>query len=242
MKANSGNEGSAAKNGKLPNAQLRRGRTDGVTVLYITRHAVTAPNQEDLVQGRRYDSEISDAGKLQSEELAVELLRHKIDVAYCSSMRRCRQSIMPYKNSAGIKVNYVKDLEERDYGVFDGRPGSEYREWIRRNGFEGNYSFRPPGGETFQDLRARARAVMREILARHGGEAILIMAHCATGVAIMLNLFNEREEGNYVKYMLKNCALSVVEIRYGRPHLELLNSTAHLKNTESTGKARSPTP
>ncbi|WP_043163536.1 histidine phosphatase family protein [Salinispora tropica] len=49
---------------------------------------------------------------------------------------------------------------------------------------DGPYAYRPPGGETFNDVTARVRAVLADLNTRHPGQRVLIVAHDAVVVAV----------------------------------------------------------
>lgn len=59
------------------------------------------------------------------------------------------------------------------------------------------------------------------------------MGHNATDVALLLSIFNQKEETHYDKYMLSNASLTVIEIKEGKPEIKLLNYTAHLQSRNS---------
>ncbi len=54
-----------------------------------------------------------------------------------------------------------------------------------RRRFSNMVKVRPPGGESLLDLEARVMPALEELLSRHRGEALLIVAHAAVNRLIL---------------------------------------------------------
>lgn len=198
------------------------------TTILITRHPVTALNQRNMVQGARSNASLGKEGKKQAEKLKKELLKYEIDVILSSPMRRCLEGIAPYAKASKVPIVRVADFKERDYGAFDGKTAASYNEWKKEHKIRDNFDFAPPGGESFRAVKKRVQHSLRKAVKKYKGKRILIMGHKATDVALLLSIFNQKEETHYDKYLLSNASLTIVEISKGVPRLKLLNYTNHL--------------
>lgn len=99
--------------------------------------------------------------------------RH-IDAVYCSDLRRARDTAAIAFERGGL-VLVDERLRELDYGEWTGRPRAEVAaERIRR------IADPFPGGESVAQAAERIRAFLRDLLARHEGETILVIGHSAT--------------------------------------------------------------
>lgn len=196
--------------------------------LFIIRHAETDNNQKGIIQGKM-NTNISKKGRKQAEKISRKLAKYEIDVVYCSDLKRCRQTIRPYLTMKKTKIHYTMDLRERNYGVFEGKSFKELRKWVEENGYAGRFDFRVKGGESFLDVKKRARIFLKELFRREKGKNVLIVTHGGMKVALLLNIFNKNEKKNYQKYRAQNTALSIIKINdNGKHRATLLNSVRHL--------------
>ncbi|MDE1871720.1 MAG: histidine phosphatase family protein [Candidatus Micrarchaeota archaeon] len=205
--------------------------SDLATTLIITRHVHTSFNSRNIVQGARTDSEPSIKGCIQAEMLAFELRKYRIDSIASSPLQRCIATVSPFAKQKGLEISIVKDLKERDYGIFDGKPPELYDRWKEQNNAY-NYSYRPPEGESFMDVRERVSRAKDDILERYSGRNVLVCGHKGTNIALMMALFN-KPESHYREYAMDNASITVVEVKGGVPKLILFNSTTHLDEEKS---------
>jgi alpha-ribazole phosphatase len=198
------------------------------TVIIISRHPLTDFNKNGIVQGARSNTQLGTEGKEQAQKLAKELLKYKIDVIFSSPLDRCVQGVDPYAKASNLPVHYAKGLTERNYGLFDGATKESYDEWKKKNNANNNYDLAPPEGQSFREFRKQVAEELNPILKKYKGKTILIMGHSATDIAVLLTIFNQKEESNYDKYKFDNASITIVEIKDGKPELKMLNSTSHL--------------
>lgn len=197
--------------------------------LFIVRHAETSHNKRHLLHGV-LDVPLSPEGRKQAQKLAKKLSRYKIDAIYSSDRKRCRETLQPFLKKTNLPVHYVKALRERDFGIFEGKPAEELKIWIKKNGLEGNYSFKMPKGESFQDVKKRISRLLSTVFKKYKGKNILIICHGGTSVSLLLNLLNKKDEA-YPKYSAKNAALTIIDIKNnGKPEMRLFNSTTYLQS------------
>jgi broad specificity phosphatase PhoE len=107
------------------------------------RHALTDWNERGLVMGQT-DIHLSARGLRQVEDALDRLKLFGADALYCSSMHRCRQTADILAGPLGLSVKAVGGLDERSWGVFEGRHRSER-----------DLTDDPPGGETYKQFRDR---------------------------------------------------------------------------------------
>ena len=170
-------------------------------MIVLIRHAETEGTR-GLYVGRGTDAPLSDIGRGQARELARTLptalpgaVRGSL---FCSPLTRCRDTARPLAEALGLEPVVLDTLAEIDLGDWEGRAMDEVRREhpgahaARGRDFGG---FRPPGGESFMDLRERALealATMSEapspaLAVTHAG-VIRILACHALGMP-MNNLF-----------------------------------------------------
>ena len=152
----------------------------GQTLLYTLRHGLTELNRSKKTGGR-IDAPLLDVGRQQAAEAHGNFDGTPIDVAIASSLQRAIETAQIVTGWAREKI-IVDDLAiERSFGEMEGLTQDEIRvkfplviyvpiEHVR-------YSLNPPGGESFEALRARARAFLEKTLRAHRGTRILVSSH-----------------------------------------------------------------
>lgn len=90
-------------------------------ILFV-RHGKTEWNKQKKMQGN-VDIELSDEGIEHAKKMAEKLQDSHIDVAFCSTLTRAKQTMDIINNTREnkIPVIYNEDLAERDYGLYEGR-------------------------------------------------------------------------------------------------------------------------
>nr|DBA30508.1 TPA: hypothetical protein GDO54_006474 [Pyxicephalus adspersus] len=128
--------------------------------LTIVRHGETRYNKEKLLQGQGVDEPLSEVGFKQAEAAGKFLSSVKFTHVFSSDLIRAKQTactIMKHNShSEGIEITYDPRLRERKYGIAEGRPLGELKTMAKQSG-EQCPSYTPPGGETLDQVRARAK-------------------------------------------------------------------------------------
>ena len=197
--------------------------------LYIIRHGETLWNKKDLIQGHA-DTDLSGIGKQQAKKLAERLVKHNIDKIYCSDLKRCKQTISPFlKLKKDIPVKYVKELRERNFGEFEGKPSEKMREWIRKEG-NNDYYTKIPQGESFMDVRNRLSKFFKKLFKKEKGKNVLLVMHGGSKRALITNLLKRDLKKSNKKFKIPNTALSIINIKDdGNHRARLMNSIRHLE-------------
>jgi broad specificity phosphatase PhoE len=193
---------------------------------------------EHAAEGRFFghtDVALSATGRLQVEALAVQLASEKLDAIYASDLRRARDSAAPLAGARGLAPVVVPALREMAMGRWEGLTFREIRErdpeavaaW-----FASLESFPFPGGESLQDLRARVMPALGEILARHAGGHVAVVAHGGTNRVIIAEALG-LPLGNLLRLAQDYAGWSVIEYR---PDVAVL----HTLNRRVAGIASAP--
>ncbi|XP_063784545.1 fructose-2,6-bisphosphatase TIGAR [Pseudophryne corroboree] len=128
--------------------------------LTIVRHGETRYNKEKLLQGQGIDEPLSETGFKQADAAGRFLSLVKFTHVFSSDLIRAKQTAYTImKNnqySEDINITYDPRLRERKYGIAEGRPLSELKTMAKKSG-EQCPSYTPPGGETLEQVRARAK-------------------------------------------------------------------------------------
>jgi broad specificity phosphatase PhoE len=132
---------------------------------FFLRHGETEPNRLGLATGMT-DAPLNDAGRQQAEAAARVLVGRGVDAIYSSPLRRARDTAQCVAQALGLPVSIIDDIQERNWGEFEGRP-KELRVWDAQ----------PRGGEGLDEFMQRTLRGLARIPA---GMQPLIVAHSGT--------------------------------------------------------------
>ena len=163
--------------------------------IYLSRHGQDQDNANKILNGRR-DTPLTDIGISQAEEVAKQIIEHKIkfDKIYCSPLKRAYQtaSIISEKTNSQ-KPEKLDLLIERDFGVMTGKKTSEIEALCSPNIIKTDtitYFLNPEGAETFDELLKRSNSILKAMKQNHKNGSILIVTHGDLGKMIYSAYYN----------------------------------------------------
>ena len=152
----------------------------GQTLFYTLRHGLTELNRSKRT-GVRLDVPLLEEGRRQAEEARSNFEGTPLDVVISSTLRRAIET-------AEIVIGWPRErivlddvAIERSFGQLEGLTQEEIRERFPLVLYlpieHMRYSLNPPGGESFEALRTRARQFLERTLAAQGGKRVLLSSH-----------------------------------------------------------------
>jgi 2,3-bisphosphoglycerate-dependent phosphoglycerate mutase len=148
-----------------------------LTTLYLIRHAQSRPHPDQA----EHDWPLSALGEEQARGLVAALQPLGIRRLYCSPYRRCRDTLAPFADAAGLDVMPDTGLRERRIAAVW---MSDFRDvWCRS---WGDFSYAVEGGESSWTCRERIAAAAEAIIARHPGETIGLGSH-GNAIGLFMN-------------------------------------------------------
>jgi 2,3-bisphosphoglycerate-dependent phosphoglycerate mutase len=148
-----------------------------LTTLYLIRHAQSLPHPDQAEP----DWPLSAVGEKQARGLVAALQPLGIRRLYCSPYRRCRDTLAPFADAAGLDV--VPDAGLRERRIAAGWI-SDFRDVWRRSWEDFSYALE--GGESSWTCRERIAAAAEAIIARHPGETIGLGSH-GNAIGLFMN-------------------------------------------------------
>ncbi len=138
-----------------------------MTSIYLVRHAHADWTPDE-------SRPLSTRGEASAERLADLPEPAPIAAVYASPSRRARDSVAPLAARKGLAVRELHALRERELSA---RPvGDLHFEDVVRATWD-DPAFAWPGGETNQAAQRRGVMVIRELVARHRHEQIVVGTH-----------------------------------------------------------------
>ncbi len=153
-----------------------------LTRILLARHGATPLAAGDRFAGST-DAPLSDEGVAQARALARRLAREPIDAVYASPMIRAVSTAAAAIAGRSLAIVQAPELREVDHGRWEGltpeevksRFGEEYARWSADP-----FRFGPQGGETGEQVLARALPRLERIVREHDGRHVLVVSHKAT--------------------------------------------------------------
>jgi len=143
--------------------------SEASTVLYFVRHA-----ESQYVEGQERERGLTEQGHQDAGTVASLLHGEQIQLFYSSPYRRAVDTIQILADRSGGIVVTEEDLRERLLSSLDVKHDS-FRESKQRLYRDPTYAF--PGGESGEQARSRAVAVIDRILDKHTGQKVVIGTH-----------------------------------------------------------------
>lgn len=213
--------------------------------VYLMRHGRTASETPWRFLGQR-DVPLSDEGRAQAASWRDELSGVNFVGAWCSDLARCRETASLILAGRGLAAEPVAGLREISLGEWDGLSVEEVKRL-----YPGRYEargadiagFRPPGGESFANLAARAWTALenilragssgpddvdaREVAANAREASLLVVAHAGVN-RVLLCRFLGMPLDRAFSLSQKPCCLNIVSFGPGGARLRLLNQEPKL--------------
>ncbi|MDO8426844.1 MAG: histidine phosphatase family protein [Deltaproteobacteria bacterium] len=203
-----------------------------MTRLFLIRHGQVVNHHEYRYNGH-FDVDITDTGVEQMERLAAFLSGVKISAIYSSDLKRATRGADIISKGRGATPVRVHALRELHLGRWEGltkeEAGIRYPE-------EAGFSFRDLAtskvkeGESLNDLKARVLPAIDDIVNKHRGGAVCVVAHGGVNRVILTeamglpieNFFRiEQDYGclNLIDYF--SDGIKVVKLLNGGPNQEM---------------------
>jgi len=182
----------------------------------------------------RYGSYLKDVHKTVGESaeeisLLTDERDSKLSAVYCSDLGRAVKSAEIIAEPYGLRSTVVPNLRERSFGVWEGMSFIEIREkypdefavWA-----ENPLKYSPVGGENTLKVRDRVIGALEEIVNRHRGENISIVAHGGVNRIILCHVLGAPLE-NIFRIEQDYAAVNVIEFWDKYPVVKLINGGAN---------------
>jgi broad specificity phosphatase PhoE len=205
-----------------------------MTRIILVRHGQTAWNvSASPAEGERFrgriDLPLNERGRAQALALAQRLTDEPIAAIYASPLQRAIDTAEPTAQRLGLTVQPLEGIIDINYGDWQEHPHSEvarlypalYFQWLQEP-----HLVRPPGGESLGEVRDRAMAALRQVIARYQDQTILVVAHQVVNkvlVCAMLGLDNS----HFWRIRQDNGCLNIFDYQEGDFSALLINDTCH---------------
>jgi broad specificity phosphatase PhoE len=145
-----------------------------------------------------------------------------VDAVYTSPLARAVETAHAVAAVHGLKPIVGVDLREIELGEVDGLQFEEYPHQLQQELLQSPATVRFPGGESYEELRARVVAALDELVARHGGETIVVVSHAGANRAALATWLGVGGDAA-LRIDQSLAAVNVVDWTEGKPFVRLVN-------------------
>lgn len=161
--------------------------------LIIVRHGCSISNKEKRFTGH-LDIPLSDEGKMQAELVSNYIYDNfKVDAIYSSDLSRARDTVKPLADKLGLEIIETEKLRETNAGIWQGMLLEDIRVKYPEDFLKFKYSpglFKFNGGESYEEVMARARSIITEIAQNDNNKTVVIATHGGFIRALFVTLNN----------------------------------------------------
>jgi alpha-ribazole phosphatase len=201
---------------------MKRGKT--VLQLIFVRHGETDSNKKGTYLGWT-DVELNQEGIRQAHHAKEKLKGIKVDGIYSSPLKRVCKTTEIINENFNVKINYVNDLKERNFGIWDNLTYREitegYREayecWVKDW-----VGYCIEGGESAQQIHSRISGFLKHLIDSHNDGTYIIVTHLGCIRHAIANLFGMSIEDSW-HFTVDNASITKFEITDRYSVLTLLN-------------------
>ena len=201
-----------------------------MTSIYLVRHGQTAWNKEEIFRGRT-DIPLDETG-LKQAELAGEYFKAMvIQGVYSSPLLRAWQTAEQIARFQNLKTQPIEGIIDMSFGNWEGHALQEieridpetYRQWR-----EEPHLAKLPGGESLDDVRFRAMAVLEWVIKKHPEGSVVLISHRVVNKVLICGILGI-DNSHFWQIAQDTAAINLIQYKRGRYVLSSMNETCHLK-------------
>lgn len=207
-----------------------------MTRIYLVRHGQTAWNKEEIFRGRT-DVPLNETG-LREAQLAGEYFREmEIHAIYSSPLLRAWETAQKIADVQRLEVRSLQGIIDMCFGEWEGqslkdvqeKDGQRFQQWKNEP-----HLVKIPGGETLDEVRDRAMAVLEKTIKSHSGKTLLFVSHRVVNKVILCSILG-LDNSHFWQIGQESTAINLIQHREGKYVLSLLNEACHLKRLQPEG-------
>ena len=148
-----------------------------------------------------------------------------LSAVYCSNLSRSARSAEIIANPHSLIPVEIKDLRERSFGIWEGMTFIEIKEKYPKefgSWADNPLKYSPVGGESTTEVGERVLQALDEILDKHKGENIALVAHGGVNRIILCHIMGIPLE-NIFRIEQDHASVNIIEFWDKYPVVKLLN-------------------
>ncbi|OIO39062.1 MAG: hypothetical protein COT00_00750 [Candidatus Omnitrophica bacterium CG07_land_8_20_14_0_80_50_8] len=201
-----------------------------MTHLIIARHAESALNQQNRIQGHR-DSGLTAKGLNQARRLSLKIKKIRVDKIYSSDLGRAYATTLEIVRHTKLPIVRESLLREIRLGAWEGMTPEEvdnlydqgYQKWLKKPS-----SIKIPKAESLEVFKTRVTKCVRAIARANRGRTVLIVTHGGVITALLSEWLKADFDHLLLNLQIDNTSLTLVDETEKHVRLKTINDTSHL--------------
>lgn len=180
--------------------------------LILVRHGESEGNVARVFTTTPITLALTEAGRRQAREAAARIRALASPLAVIASPYvRARDTGIIIAEELSLPFEIREGLHERETGSFAGKP---YESIYAAPDYDHSrpWSWVPPGGESYEHVRARVGPILDELIARFAGGDVVVVSHGG----VMVSMWAHMTGGWEGAHVPANCGIVLVEHQAGR--------------------------
>lgn len=185
--------------------------------LILVRHGESVGNVERVFTTTPFELALTERGIEQARDAAAAIARlFRAEAVVASPYVRARETARIIAEHLGLPLQIEHDIHERNMGGFQGK---SYESILTAQDYDPQrpWLWKPPGGESFEDVMERVAPVLDRLSRAHRERDVVVVSHGGVMMALWAYVTGEWESA----HVPVNCGIVVIEHReeggYQRP-------------------------
>lgn len=176
--------------------------------LILVRHGETDKNVNNKLHAFDDSETLNETGREQIKKAADKLKEFTPNKVFSSKEKRAVASTEIISSLLKIPMEIVEGMQERNWGVFTGKPWSEVEKILKPMTLEERYQYVPENGESWKVFEERLIKRIQQITRDNKDKTVVVVTHGGAIRALMPFLTNVRREESF-KYDPENASLTI---------------------------------
>jgi broad specificity phosphatase PhoE len=173
----------------------------------LVRHGESSGNRDRIYAVSPHDLPLTELGYRQAQQAAqriAELFHPQLVVT--SAYKRASETARVIAGALGLPLEFEPNLHERELGAHRGR---SYDSFLTEPDYDPQrpWAWRPQGGESYEDVRARVGPVLDRLASAHAGKDVVVVSHGGVMVCLWAYVTGRWEDA----HAPPNCGIVLVE-------------------------------
>lgn len=196
------------------------------------RHGATDANEQRpfVLQGCEIDGSLTESGRKQAAALTRFLSNVQFGAVYASPMRRALETVRDIAAARSLPVTTIEALRECRVGRWAGLSWDQIHQRepeLAEKFLADPASQQHPDGESFEELHARVAPVLSDLMNRHLGENVIVLAHNLVNRVVIAHLLG-MDLRHARRIRQTNCCINILQHSSETTEVVTVNSVWHL--------------
>ncbi len=195
--------------------------------LILIRHGETAKNLASSLHSPNDATGLTANGRQQIIATASILKEFSPTKIVSSEEIRAIESAEILSEHLKVPFEKVAGFEERNWGVFIGKPWSDVQQILDPMTIDERYTYVPDHGESWQTFETRLIATIKKVTKEHADKTIVVVTHGGAIRALLPFLLEKPKEASFA-YDPNNASLTIFDFTNDKFTKVAINEDSHL--------------